>query len=65
MASSIYDKKQKFENIKNNLEAIDYHADNFKKGLIYPLSKTCFGVQQTRILQDNKWRTKDANNPSV
>jgi hypothetical protein len=48
MASSIYDKKQKFEKIKDNQEAIEYHAKNFTEGQIYTLAKNCYAYLQLK-----------------
>lgn len=48
MAASIYSKKQKFEDIKNNEQAVEYHAKNFMDGQIYPLAKNCYAHLQLK-----------------
>ncbi len=46
MALNNYSMKAKFENVKYDLKAIDFHAEKYLNGSVYPLSKDCFQLRE-------------------
>jgi hypothetical protein len=46
MALNNYSIKAKFENVKYDLKAIDFHAEKYLNGSVYPLSKECFQLRE-------------------
>ena len=38
--------KAKFENVKYDLSAVNFHAEKYMNGSVYPLAKQCFQLRE-------------------
>jgi hypothetical protein len=50
-----YSTKAKFDNVKYDREAVEFHAQQFESGYRYPLAKACYQMIQTlKIKEENR-----------
>jgi hypothetical protein len=46
VAINNYSMKAKFESVKFDLDAVNFHAEKYLNGSVYPLSKQCFQLRE-------------------
>jgi len=46
MAVNNQSMKAKFDNVKYDLAAVNFHAEKYLNGSVYPLSKQCFQLRE-------------------